>query len=53
MVYYAIEDGSIPPDKYLQMVDLLLDGDAAYWIGTNFGIMALLSDSNPTQVMID
>ena len=53
MAYYAIEDGSIPPGKYLQMVDVLLDGDAAYWIDTNPGVMALLSDSNPTQATVD
>ena len=30
MAYYATEDGSISPDKYLQMVDILIDNDAAY-----------------------
>ena len=53
MAYYAVKDESILPDKYLQMVNVLLDEDAAYWIDTNPGVMALLSDSNPTQAMID
>ena len=30
MISYAVEDGSILPDKYLQMIDILLSGDAAY-----------------------
>src|SRR5437773_1144974 len=53
MAYYAVKNGSISPDKYLQMVDVLLGEDAAYWVDTNPGVMALLSDSNPTQATVD
>ena len=53
MIYYAIEDESILSDKYLQMIDVLLDEDAAYWIDTNPGVMTLLSDSNLTQATVD
>ena len=53
MVYYTIEDESILSDKYLQMIDVLLDEDAAYWIDINPEVMALLSDSNPTQAMVN
>ena len=53
MAYYAVKNESILPDKYLQMIDVLLDEDAAYWIDINSGVMTLLSDSNPTQATVN
>ena len=53
MIYYTVKNGSISSDKYLQMIDVLLDEDAAYWIDINPEVMALLSDSNPTQAMVN
>ena len=53
MIYYAVKNESISSDKYLQMIDVLLDEDAAYWIDINPEVMTLLSDSNPTQATVN
>ena len=42
------QDGSMPPRKFLESVDLLLTDDAAEWAETCPDAVRLLADENPT-----
>ena len=50
---YKTVDGSIPPDTYLESLNMLLTDDAADWAESHPDAVRLLAEPEPTQVTVD
>lgn len=49
---YKVEDESIPPNTYLESLNMLFSDDAADWAESNSDAVRLLAEPEPTQATV-